>query len=490
MPVRSMRGIKPIIWTPPRTDSQYKITVDRSDSTTDNITEEIILFEVEDAINRRIGRFKFELWDPNQNYKDVWTGMEVVKYYKDYAAEATTLRFRGRIEKVSYTDNKLRVVGRNESLHFMDITVTQQFNNIEASEILKSLNTSYGEGNFTSNNVNTSSTNMTVNWYQKPFFDCIQEITTATGFDCYVDSALDWHFFESGTDTNEDDALIHTYNILSVGDFAKDLSQIKNRVIVYGAVRDNIQIIYTAEDTTSQSDNFVREQIINDDNITTYAQAEEFGDFFLDQNKNAPTVGEVTGLMLAGIQPGQSIRVSSPDNNLPPAFYNVVNYKDVININRGQLTTTVTIQREPRIVSDVFKKIIELSYQKDQTSINPQEMRYSFNFLYDDDEGVHTDTEITKGVLRLQTGQASGSWLSPVRTLSTNLSQAYLILTGTLITGASVQVSGDGGVNFQDIINKQKIDITTAAGKTLQVKVTITDTTTEIDSLSLLYKLS
>ena len=487
MAVRSLRGIKPIFWKPPTYSSNYKFVVIRDDDTEDDITDLIVFLEVEDGTTDKIGRFEFQIWDPNEDYNGVWVGKETVKYYKDYAPTATTLRFRGKTEKVSYQGNKLKVTGRSEALAYMDLTVTKSYDNEPADSILKAIIDAYSTG-FTYTNIDSTSVSLTVNWVQKPFWDCVEELCRATGYFAYVDANKDWHFKLVGSINNDAEAIVHDSNLLSLGDFAEDVSQIKNRIIVYGANQDGIQILYTAEDTTSQSTYGTKEIIVNDDNITDYDQAEEYGNFLLSENQDPPIIGDVTAPLMATIQPGQKIKISSPSNNLPPEYYESTNYKDKIDLGSGMgLTTTVTISKEPQMVSDVFKKIIESTNQQKKTASNPYEMRHSFNFLFDTTSGTHTSTEVSNGVLKTTSGNSVGNWVSETRTLSTDIDSAYLIIVGTVLTGVTVEISGDGGTTYQSITNKELITMSTAKGSALKVKVSFTDENSEVDSVSILY---
>ncbi|KKK73866.1 hypothetical protein LCGC14_2889530 [marine sediment metagenome] len=224
------------------------------------------------------------------------------------------------------------------------------------------------------------------------------------------------------------------------------------------------------------------------DNVTTYAQAKELGDFLLAGKKDPPIVGEVKGILLASIQPGEKIRISSPLDNLPPSTYQIISYKH--SYDTEGLFTTVKISKEPRLISHVLKEIIERGSKKQETTSNPHEMRYSFNFLFDTDEGVHSDTQISDGVLSLQDGQSSGNWISPSRSTNSNITEAYLIAVGETLTGLTFEVSGNNGVNYQTITNKSKIVLTTALGAVLKIKVSFSDADTQLDSLSVQYKLA
>ncbi len=489
MAVRSMRRITPKIWIPPNYYTKYKIEVVRQDDTVDDLSEKISNFLVEDSVTDSIGRFEFELWNPNNEYLAVWKNGDVFKYYKDYAGVATTLRFRGIIEKISYKGNKIRVSGRNDALKFMDITVTQSFTDIDCGQIIKDLVDIYGAG-FTHNNVDSTGTNLTVNWYQKPFWDCMEELATAAGFDCYIDSNLDFNFFKSGTRINNQEGIVHDYNLLEIGDFADDSSLIKNKIIIYGADQDGTQQVYTSEDVDSQDMYGVKEEIISDSNITNETQAQERADFILDKHKDPQQISEVKGIMLATIQPGESIRISSPFDNIPLTHYRCIGYKDTFSAEGNEPpTTTVNISKEPRKLSHVLKSIIENQNISKRTTVNPYEMGFSYNHTFDSDSGAHTNTEITDGVLK-PTG-ASGSWISVAKSISSgNITEVYLVANGETLTGASFEVSGNNGTSYEAITNKNKIDLSTSIGNQLRVKVTFDNADTQILSLMLLYKVS
>ncbi|GAF93613.1 unnamed protein product, partial [marine sediment metagenome] len=54
-------------------------------------------------------------------------------------------------------------------------------------------------------------------------------------------------------------------------------------------------------------------------------------------------------------------------------------------------------------------------------------------------------------------------------------------------TGATYEVSVDNGLNYVSINHQERIVLTSNLGNNLLVRVTITDSTTQIDSLSALY---
>jgi len=488
MAVVNLRTVQPSVWIPPNSTAAYKLTVTRSDGTVDDITELITSATVRNNVTDSIGNFEFEIYNVDGTYTNIWTGNEKFKYYKDYAAAATTLVFQGRVEKPSKRGFKLNVRGRSESLRLMDLTVTKTFSSTECGAILTSILGSYATW-VTTTNVGTSSKSLSVNWYQKPFWDCVKELCVASGFDAYLAADDDFHFFEQGSVVNTTEAILHDFNLLGVEDFTPDLTLVKNRIIVYGSVQEGIQVLASDEDSTSQSSYGVKELIINDENITTETTAQEVATYELSNRKDPPSVGSVKGWLLATVAPGDKLRISSPVDNLPPTEYITTGYKDRLDITgSGILSTTVYLTKEPRSVSHLLKDRIEQENKKKSTSLNPDEMRYSYNFPFDSDSGTHTTTQMEKGRLSLVTGNNNGNWVSDARTLSNDLDEAYLILNGETLNGVTISVSGDNGVNYQEVTPKNKLTISTAKGKKLKVKAVFSNADTQISSLSLLYK--
>ena len=471
-------------WIPPQYYARPKVTVTRKDGTVDDITELASMWEFEDIKTTGIGRFEFRVWNNREQWTGIWSGLEVVYLYCDYAATATTKRFKGYIEKISYNNNMVTVTGRSNAMIEIDKLVTYQAETKECSLIFKDLIDTYGGGS-TYTNVSASTTSITVNWYEKPFLDCIKELCDAAGFDAYKDYDDDWHFFEVGSIVNNGEAIVHDYNMLSIDEFADDITFVKNKIIVYGATVDGIQIIKSAKDQTSILAHKERKLIINDDNLTDEIQAQEYADFILLKNKDPPQTGEMTGVMLATIQPGENINLSSPQNNVPPGNYQIISYKHKFDLSKGY-TTTVKVNKETRRFSHIISSLINSDNKKNQTSINPEQMENTYNFYFDEDSGTHSNTEIVDGVLKPTA--ASGTWISDNRELDSNLNEVYPVMIGETLTGALIYISGNKGLAWQLVSNKTKLSISTSAGSNIKVRIVFSNADTQIDSLSIQYK--
>jgi len=484
MPVRSLKRVRPFVWIPPVHHPVWKVTIERSDGTVDDVTDFIWEGEVTDAVTEEIGSFSFRIDNSTGQWTNVWSGNEIVRFYADYATEATTLRFRGRIEKVKYKNNDIVVTGRSEALKLLNITVTKSYTDTETSQILKNLFDTYAT-EFTYNNVNTSTTSITVNWYQKPFWDCVKELCKAAGFDCYIDANLDCHYFAEKSVKNYQEAMVHDQNILDIGEFAEDLAQIRNRVIVYGAEVEGVPIIYTAEDTDSQSRYGIKEEIISDSNITTIEAARDRAEAELALLKNPPIVGEITSIGLPTLAPGQCIRISAPDSGIQPGWYKIIKFTHKVSTEDVMLTTALVEKEAPKIPK-LFKQRIEAE-QKLADMPNPYELRYSYIIDFNSSVGTHSGTEIVNGVLRLKSGSTTGTWISPAYTHSSDITQVQLKASGSGLAGVVFWVSADNGIHW-DAVSKDMVHTVSSSGNKLRIKIQINSSTTEIDSVGVLFK--
>ena len=326
--VRSLRRIPTFHWVPPVYSPVEKIELEQSDGTKTDITDRIFDGTLTDGITETIGNFNFLVDNSDQALSGKFSPYDELNVYMDYATSATTLRFKGKIEKVSNQNSQIRFSGRSVAFRVLGITVTQSFTNQYTHDILQSILDTYAIY-VTQNNIDTTEstdTQISVNWYQKPFWECVQELCNKAGYDAYIDPSTDFNYFVIGTRQNSTEALVHNSNLIETGDFTPDLSVVKNRIIVYGGLIEGQQIIWTEEDSASIDAYDVRELIINDTNNITIDQAQARALYELSLNKDPPIVGEVSGLGLPTITPGDKIQISDPLNSLNPQYYAIQKY--------------------------------------------------------------------------------------------------------------------------------------------------------------------
>jgi hypothetical protein len=484
MAVRNLQSFEASIWIPPAKSASFKITVTRADGTVDDITDLIQHCLIKGFCNEEIGNFEFTLPNYSSLYNDVWTGMEVFRYYSDYAGVATTLRFLGYIERPSYLGNTLVIKGRANALFLNEVLVTKSYVNSDLATIVLDLIASYGGGRYTTTNV-ASSTGVVIdqkNWFETPFLTCIKEVTGASGYTFFIDAAFDCHFFLAGSVVNEDEGMVHDNNLIEVTDNASDIQKVKNKVRVYGGKVDGIQSIYTSDGSVG-SVYGAREDVVNNSSVTTSQEAKDYADSVRNSGEEPEVTREVRGFLLASIQPGQNIWLSAPLDNIQPDRYEVIGFEH--ELAEDGLYTTLTISEHGPSIAHILKDRYESDFANQNVSDNPYGMMNSYGFTFDDNVGVHSSTEITKGVLKPTA--SSGTWLSPSVALNGNLSQCSLVINGSTLTGATVSVSGDGGVSYETIPIGSLHTFQSSIGNVMMVRVVFNDATTQVESLNILY---
>mgnify|MGYP007071601119 CR=1 FL=1 len=486
MAVINTRRMNPIFWIPPNTTTTYKLTVTRKDGTVDDITSLVRNFKINNGVTDGIGDFEAEVFNSGGEYSNKWTGMEVFMYYADYDSTATTLRFRGRIEKPSYKDYTIKISGRSESFFIMEKNVNKSYSSVDTAAILLDLVNAYGDGRYGVDLIPASSgKTISIKWVDRPFWDAVQDLCNASGYDCYVDENLKFRYFLGGSVINRGEGAVHDLNIVETGEYLNDTTTIKNKVRVYGATIDGVQVMYTVNDESSQADYEVREQKINDDSITTKEEAKELGDLNLSSLTANPQIGTVRVVMLASVQPGEKIFMSDPDNNLVPNYYKISGFTHTY--DETSFFTDLEINQSQKTVSNLFKDNISNILRNTDTSANPFDMDFSYIETFDVDSGTHSSTQIAGGALK-STG-ASGTWLSgSIDSFDDRyLNYASLVIKGSDLSNVAVSISADGGTNYFTLSSSSKTQITSNYATSFIVKVVISSSTASVDSLSIQY---
>lgn len=475
------------VWIPPYNHPEWKIKITRKGGTIDDISEDVYDAKVTMGATETIGDFSVEIGNSDETYTDLYSGGETVEIFLDYNDGSTRI-FKGLVDKVGYIKEpelKVSLKGRHIAEKLLAITVTKQYANIETSVILTELFDTYAP-EFTYVNVNVSSTNVTVNWYQKPFWECVIDLCNSAGFDAYIDDDKDCHYFEEKTIQNDVEAIVHDDNMKSVSDFGSDTTDVKNRVIVYGQNIGDLPLIAMAEDATSQSDLFIKEEIITDTNINSMDGAQERANDELQRLKSSVDRGEVEAFPgLPTLNPGEMLFISDPTSKLT-TYYKVIQLTH--KFEETGVTTTVTIEKGLITVARILRERI-LSEQKLSDILNPFGMSFSYNFTFDDDSQVftHDKTETNSGRLLLQTGQTTGTMESKSIVSANNITHVHLKVKGESLPGTNYWVSVDDGLSWEAIDPDVELAVG-GIGTHLRVKVELNNTATQIDSLALLYR--
>lgn len=490
MAVRNLKTFHPIFWIPPTYGSNHKITIERADGTVDDVTDIVESFSFSDVTTEGIGNFSLSLLDGTGTYVGRYTGMEIVRLYIDYmAGSPVTLRWRGRNEKPASRSTLVQLGGRTEGLFYFEKTATLSVTDVDAGTIIKDLFDDKTDGRYTTPALAwTTGVLITNSWVDQPIGNIIQDICNASAQDCYVDCNLAVQLIPVGSRNNTQEGAVHDQNILDVGEFASDITKVKNQIRVYGSTVEGVQIIYTANDATSQTLSGIRRLNYSDEGITAMDAAITIGEAVLAQQKNIATVGDVTTCtMLATVQPADTIFMSDPINNIPPAYYRVLKYEH--NFSRdGELKTILTINKESsQKLAQMMKDRVLAETKQQSTTSNAFDMNYSEIETFASNSGTHTNTQIAGGVLSATV--AGGVWLSalyPSRGTAV-ISQVVLNVQGSNLPNITFEVSANGGINYQTVTPGTLTTLTQAIGTSLKFRITFATTSGQLDSFSIQY---
>lgn len=478
-------------WIPP-TSAIYKTELVRSDGTLDDVTN-IILdgTEVTGGTTETTGIFTLKIDNSTGNYTDKWVAGNTFNYYKDYGSSAITKRFKGKIDRVSgsLTDQYIiTITGRVSYANLREINVTKSYVGIETSVIIDDLFETYSDTyDRTDTTVfKTTTTNQTVAFQGKPFWDCVVEVATAASMDIYIDPTDKVHLIPQNSVTNTTDAIVEGQNLIAVGEFGLQTDEVRNKIRIYGAEINGVPLVWTEQDAASQASYGVKSYEESNTNLETLADVQAYAAFILSQKKDPPAIGKVTSYILCTLQPAELLKISNQINGFKSS-YRIVSFTDFLG-HTDMPKTEVTVNRDPFLVPKLFKQRHQ-SEQNVRDLKNRFDMDYSRVFLFDDetDTSTHSNTVISNSVLYWTGIGANGIWTSNVFSSATSIASFEVKATGNNIpNNATFEVSGDNGVSF----NTASLDTqyTVNSGTHLILRITFSNSTANIDTCSILYK--
>lgn len=490
MAVRNLRGIgstKPIpvyVWIPPLFSPIHKVEIFDGTTVTD-ITDIIIEGEYVDGVTETIGSFIFKIDNSQETFTSLFSTYDTIRIYLDYGTVATTQRFNGVIERLSKSGHTLIISGRGEAAKYIGKNVTYSATSKARSTILSEIIAKYFT-DLTTTNLETDSTLATVNYTDKPFLEVVEEICNAANFSAYVDKDSDFHYFAENSRQNITEAAVHDSNIINVGDFSPDASEIFNKVKVYGKETAGLPLIATAEDSTSQTTYKVKELKIDDSNITTEEQAQVRADFELSLNKDPVILGEIISLGLPTLLPGEMVRISDPQNGLDPAFYNIRKFRHIFS-NDEPFQTVLTVKKERTSIPQSLKKRIKFESSA-TASNNPNELDFTKLYDFNSEVGSHNNTQINindavsgGGYLEVKSG-STGTWTSPILELDHVADFFEFRFEGVNTGSIDILLSTDAG-NIYTSVPSTLIP----SGRRIRFQLVLHSASTQVNNLLLMY---
>jgi hypothetical protein len=504
-PVRNLRGIgntKPIPvihFIPPVFAPVWKIDV-VTDTETIDITDLLVEGSYLDGVTSSIGDFEFKILDPSNTYTNRIEEFDTVNVYLDYGKTATTLRFTGKIEKKSSQDQiYLTLTGRSIAMLTTGTNITYSSNGPKArSEILKDIiNTKesdgvtpkYFGGLISDAGIEDDLTEIEVNYEEIPFWNIVEEICISGGRDAYINPSLVFNYFLKGSRENSTEAVVEDINLVETFDYAKDTEEVYTKVRIYGKKTGDIPIIATSTPDTTNTKGIIKELKLDNSSVDSTTQATELAESEAADKKLPPTIGSIISLMLPSLLPGEKLKIANPTNNIPPAAYQINSFRQIFSSTESPKTELI-IQKQKVDLSTILKSNIK--FQSDiPDNVNQFDMDFSNVISFESDSGVHSNTVINEGFLKVKIGQNSGSWTSDLIELDDDVSAIEFRFTGDYLvqqygaTTSYIWFSLDGGTTWR-IYSSETVEVPT--GRDLKIRIDLNAPDARVKAVSVLYK--
>ncbi len=480
MPTRyASRRTRAFHWVPREATPQHDIKIDSV-----SVKTEIWSAECTRSICPEIGHFKILLDNNNEEFSEKYSGGETVEFFIDLV-DGTTRRFKGEIDTIKnkYDTSKgftLEIAGNHLSGELLNLTVTESYEgDTTVSDILDDLNSTYLTGytvNYTSTDVTTKPT---INWNNKPFWECIWDLTKLINTDAYVNDSKALQFFDKKSIENNNEAIVWNDTMISTEGLGIQSLTTKNKIIVYGEA-GTLPVISTSNDTNSQTTFGVKEEVVFDSKIITFEQAIELGAAELELQATPETEGKANAFILPSLSPGDLVWITNPVFKIQ-GQYKIYKYTHKFPSERTECF--IQISRE---IPHIFKKRIENELAL-QTITNPFKMTSSWNFVFDSENEIttkDTNVKIEDSIIKLSSG-VEGTFTA-IKTVSDNITRVHLKVIGSALVGTKYKFSTDGGDIKTNLT--PEAEITVPSGRSLWFKVEFNSAETEIDSLAILYR--
>ena len=479
-----VRSHEMFIWIPKTYTPAYDVKINGVSILTDVYDVEFNL-----PVTEKTGQFEIILDNNHKAYSDAYIGGEIVQIYLDND-QGNTLKFTGYIEntkkKVGDKGSTIALEGSHVAGKLLETTVTESYSEQELSVILKDLISTYASNfSYDDADIIASTTNASLNFNNKPFWECVIDLCVIGEYDCYVDNDSKFHFFPKNSIECIDDAVVFADNHLETAGLGENIIPVKNKIIIYGNTDSEIPIIYTTEDTASQASTYLKETVIRDSAITSYDEAKARGDAELTKLKDPVLKGKTSALALYYVNPGEKMWISIPPQKIHNK-YRVTNITHLI--ESGYATTECEVEDSVQSVPKYFRQRLSKEIAMEDIN-NPNKMEYSYNFPFNDETNLSTlsNMEAIEGYLRVTSGQSNGSVTSSARTAPADITSVELRVVGEGLSDASFKFSVDNRVSWQTI-GIRDVLTPTSTGKYIALKIEATSSSVSIDDCVLLYK--
>ncbi len=485
-------------------DSTVYTVLDSTDTSDTPTNDDCISANVIRSVTNGISRFTLTLNNDKGKYLDIFNGGEKVDIFADYSV-ATNQIFRGKIDNIYYSLNDsqgyLCTIEGRDYPEIVDRTVIKESTNEAIDVAIKDVLSNYfSEITFTfwenetwkESGYSESFTQITQNFRNVSGWQCISSICALGEYDCRLDYEGDiWYLrvFSKNSITNSQETAVVGQNILNVSRFGLENDEIRNRITAYGKVDTNVISILTKNDESSQSDLWIKEEIINDSSLNSNAEMEERVNAVLAEKIIKTKKGSIGVVGMPTIKPGEKMRISVPYCGLDSEYRLT---EVTMNFSINGFTNSLQVEKKETSTPDLFKGRFDAENSL-QPYTNLNAMENSITLFFTNEETLTLiNCQENDGKLELVPAKTTGNMTSYTLTTEENVTQGELRIRSNYPNTENdvYEASNDNGISWQ-IITPGEVFTFSTIGKQVKLRITLNSDSTHTpvyDSACLLVK--
>ena len=373
----------------------------------------------------------------------------------------------------------------------VDKIIIEQYTNALISDAILDIVDKYLNGLITTTNVTVTTERVTTSFSNISPWKAISGLLQRAEQDGYIDTDLDLHTFYKGTVINNQESVVVGTSLLTVARAGTDNNKIKNRLLVYGADNANIFPLKTEEDTTSQSDLWQKDLVVNDSSILTMDEVQDRANVELLRNTtNISKGGNFSIIGSPVLNPGDTIQVSIPYCDMDDQFRIA---RLTHNLTGNSFITSLDLSLKQDTIAEIFKERVDAEESlRPFKNLNFMTDSYYLTLTESSEPWLLTDCNIMDGVLQVDIGQTEGIAIFDSITTDNNVTQCEFRIISNFPDTENDQyfASNDNGITWEQITIGNVHTFTTTGNK-LALKILLFKDSTHTpayQAFSLLYK--
>jgi len=426
----------------------------------------------------------------------VFSGGETVTVYGEYGevSPPTNILFKGKLDNVYYSlgaNGYTATLECRQTPEVVDTKIVEQFDNVLITTAINTIIDTYYPTILLKGTFPTTTTRFSGNFRHTSGIEAMNTIADKADMDIYIDTADTVQLFVRESIDNKDEYVSYETNLKSMPKYGKDNTKIFNNIIVYGKEEENIILLKTEEDVSSQADLWRKDLVVTDNSLVTMSELQEFADVQLDKSTTQiEEDGSITALGLPNVKPGDNIVINVP-------LCACIGNKNIIGLkhklSQAGFVTSLTIKDKQAGLMNAFqRRIVAEERLKPYNNLN--NMTDSYTVFFNEAPVIVTmvNAEIAEERLQLISGETSGSATTTTLTADKNISQAELRVSVNYPNheDCTYQVSNNGGSSWESM-TLGTLHTFTSSGNNITLRINLVGDATHIpvfESVALLYK--